>query len=71
MSNSRSVVNQTISNKDLKKIKIGVYQLVPNQNNTAKFAEKGYVKYGKNFDDEIIKLDFLKDDQVVENVSYT
>ena len=64
MSNSRSVANQTISNKDLKKIKIGVYQLVPNQNNTAKFVEKGYVKYGKNFDDETIKLDFLKSEDI-------
>lgn len=64
MSNSRSVVNQTISNKDLKKIKIGVYQLVPNQNSTAKFVEKGYAKYGKNFDDEVIKLDFLKNENI-------
>jgi len=64
MSNSRSIANQPMSNKDLKKIKIGVYQLVPNQNNTAKFVEKGYVKYGKNFDDEVLKLDFLKNENI-------
>ncbi len=49
------------SNKALKNLKIGVYQLQPNiQNNTCKFVEKGYVKYGKNFDDEKLDLDFLK-----------
>ena len=59
MSNSRNV-----SNKELKNIKISVYQLVPNQNNTAKFVEKGIVKYGKNFDDVVIKLDFLKSESI-------
>ncbi len=50
------------SKKSLKKLKIGVYQLQPNiQNNTCKFIEKGYIKYGKNFDDEKLNLDFLKD----------
>jgi hypothetical protein len=49
------------SKKELKKLKIGVYQLQPTQNNTCKFVEKGYVKYGTNFDDEKINLDFLKD----------
>ena len=48
------------SHKELKKIKIGVYQMVPGKNN-AKFVEKGYVKYGKNFDDEFMNLAFLKD----------
>ena len=52
------------NNHDLKKIKIGVYQLVPQKNNTCKFFEKGYVKYGKNFDDEQMNLDFLKNKEV-------
>jgi len=47
------------SKKSLKKIKIGVYQTIPNSNNTIKFVEKGYVRYGKNFDDEKMNLDFL------------
>jgi len=50
-----------LSNRDLKKLKIGVYQLVPVNKDTAKFVEKGYVKYGKNFDDEYLNLSFLKD----------
>ncbi len=52
------------NNHDLKKIKIGVYQLAPQKNNTCKFVEKGYVKYGKNFDDEQINLDFLKSEEL-------
>jgi hypothetical protein len=52
------------NNQDIKKIKIGVYQLVPQTNNTCKFVEKGYVKYGKNFDDELMNLDFLKTNEV-------
>jgi hypothetical protein len=46
------------SKKSLKKIKIGVYQTIPSSN-TIKFVEKGYVRYGKNFDDEKMNLDFL------------
>ncbi len=50
------------SRKELRKIKIGVYQLTPNNNNnTCNFVEKGYVRYGKTFDDEVINLNFLKD----------
>jgi len=49
----------TSSKKSLKKIKIGVYQTIPSPNNTIKFVEKGYVRYGKNFDDEKMNLDFV------------
>jgi len=48
----------------LRKIKIGVYQLKPVSNTHATFIEKGYVRYGKNFDDEIIKLDFLDTEKI-------
>jgi hypothetical protein len=55
------------SNKALKKIKIGIYQLQPNtQNNTCKFVEKGYAKYGKNFDDEKLDLDFLQNNTEIK-----
>ncbi len=57
------------NNQDLKKIKIGVYQLVPQKNNTCKFVEKGYVKYGKNFDDELMNIDFLKNEELKFKVS--
>ncbi len=57
------------NNQDLKKIKIGVYQLVPQKNNTCKFVEKGYVKYGKNFDDELMNIDFLKNEELKFEVS--
>ncbi len=40
----------------LKKIKVGVYQLTPVSSKIGKFKEVGYVKYGKNFDDEIINI---------------
>lgn len=48
----------------LRKIKIGVYQLEPVSSNHAKFMEKGYVRYGKNFNDEVIKLDFLDKEKI-------
>jgi hypothetical protein len=51
------------SEKSLKKIKIGVYQLQPHEN-TANFVQKGFVKYGKNFDDEIIDLKFLEKENI-------
>ena len=48
---------------DLKKIKIGVYQLQANPN-YAKFKDKGYVKYGKNFNDDVIELTFLDKNKI-------
>jgi hypothetical protein len=50
------------SNNGLKKIKIGVYQLQAFPDH-AKFTEKGYVKYGKNFNDEVMSLKFLDKDK--------
>jgi hypothetical protein len=48
-----------------KKLKIGVYSLEPFDNeNYARFKEKGYVRYGKNFDDEVIKLDFIDESKI-------
>lgn len=51
---------------NLKKIKIGVYQLQAYPDH-AKFAEKGYVKYGKNFNDDVMNLKFLNK----ENIKFT
>jgi hypothetical protein len=48
---------------DLKKIKIGVYQLQASTN-SAKFKDKGYVKYGKNFNDDVIELTFLDKNKI-------
>jgi hypothetical protein len=55
------------SAKSLKKIKIGVYQLEAHEN-SASFVQKGFVKYGKNFDDEVIDLKFLEKDK--ENIKF-
>lgn len=46
-----------------KKIKIGVYQLKAYPE-YAKFIEKGYVKYGKNFNDDVMDLQFLDKDKI-------
>ncbi len=48
---------------NLKKIKIGVYQLEPYPSHV-KFTQKGYVKYGKNFNDEVIDLKFVDKDKI-------
>ncbi len=48
---------------NLKKIKIGVYQLEPHPTHV-KFTQKGYVKYGKNFNDEVIDLKFVDKDKI-------
>jgi hypothetical protein len=47
----------------LKNIKIGVYQLQPFTDH-AKFTQKGYVKYGKNFNDDVINLKFLNKENI-------
>ena len=52
-----------MSKTDLKKIKIGVYQLQANTN-YAKFKDKGYVKYGKNFNDDVLELTFLDKNKI-------
>ena len=52
-----------MSKSDLKKIKIGVYQLQANTN-FAKFKDKGYVKYGKNFNDDVLELTFLDKNKI-------
>jgi len=52
-----------MSKSDLKKIKIGVYQLQASTN-SAKFKDKGYVKYGKNFNDDVLELTFLDKNKI-------
>lgn len=61
-----------MTNKDnLKKIKVGVYQMTPQiEEGTCKFVEKGYVKYGNDFDDEIINLTFLKNTDTKFKIDY-
>lgn len=51
-------MSKSKESKELKKIKIGIYQLQAYTNH-AKFKDKGFVKYGKNFNDDVIELDFL------------
>ncbi len=48
-------------------IKIGVYKLVPLNNEHCKYKLKGHVNIDSNFDDDIISLDFLKS---IENKNY-
>jgi hypothetical protein len=57
------------SNNSLKKIKIGVYQLQAFPDH-ANFLEKGYVKYGKNFNDEVMNLKFLDKDKIKFTVEH-
>ena len=52
-----------MSKSDLKKIKVGVYQLQASTNST-KFKDKGYVKYGKNFNDDVLDLTFLDKNKI-------
>ena len=52
-----------MSKSDLKKIKIGVFQLQASTN-FAKFKDKGYVKYGKNFNDDVLELTFLDKNKI-------
>ena len=52
-----------MSKSDLKKIKVGVYQL-QDSTNSAKFKDKGYVKYGKNFNDDVLELTFLDKNKI-------
>ena len=52
-----------MSKSDLKKIKVGVYQLQASTN-SAKFKDKGYVKYGKNFNDDVLDLTFLDKNKI-------
>jgi len=52
-----------MSKSDLKKIKVGVYQLQASTN-SAIFKDKGYVKYGKNFNDDVLELTFLDKNKI-------
>ena len=52
-----------MSKSDLKKIKVGVYQLQASTN-SAKFKDKGHVKYGKNFNDDVLDLTFLDKNKI-------
>ena len=51
-------MSKSKESKELKKIKVGIYQLQAYTDH-AKFKDKGFVKYGKNFNDDVIELDFL------------